>query len=707
MRRAILGLRTAVTCLVVLPLMACGDQVTTPTTPVGTVTGTVRGDSKPVVGISVSLDNRKMVTDASGAFTFSDVPIGTHTLVVEPEEDLLLETPSRDLVLSADGEIVVVDFAGSWVRESTLQLYIEPAFEALSVELLGPDTLRVTADQPSRCSIAGCQARVGFKRVEGLRAGKYLARLLPVDEARYWVVRDTASVQLGHFQTGTVTLVVAPATATLIVGDTVAGRPSSPPAGYRIDPPAGDTVDLRFTVARREFPGGYSNDYRHSVYRADGEVVEPAFSEGGSEYWRLGGGPDGPYTVVVERYGDVRGSPPAWYGIATRPAGPVLRLRQGAFARTPEGGWRGTFLVWNAGSGVGQWSASADDARVTLSPDNGVLPLVRQDSTGAAEIEVSIDTEGLWRWGRFWVDVDMDDPTWPAHTSNEVTLYIYDPRITSLGYSVEYGRDVLVGPDGSPVIQAWQHLVRWDDMGGTWSDVVSPEHLEELGGGAWLEDAAFGPDGTVYLAFGLGSNYQLWRIGPDGSEERLLTGSEHFGVTGYWRALVPAGGNRVFLLSDTGLWTIEADGLALRSSLQEAEGRKECMVYDPSRDRLFFVSQRDSGISGRSYMLYELDPETGGAVWLASAPQRTFGRSGGIWDIAVGRSGLIYGVGNMTGADVIFTFDPVARTWGEEVVGPYSVDRIEVAEGRLLLLVRLGSHEGVYEFPVDDGPPGG
>jgi hypothetical protein len=56
------------------------DCTTTPTT--GTVTGTVTANGSPVPGATVALDGRTATTDANGAFSFTAVDAGTHTVTV-------------------------------------------------------------------------------------------------------------------------------------------------------------------------------------------------------------------------------------------------------------------------------------------------------------------------------------------------------------------------------------------------------------------------------------------------------------------------------------------------------------------------------------------------------------------------------------------------------------------------------------------------
>ena len=143
----------------------------------------------------------------------------------------------------------------------------------------------------------------------------------------------------------------------------------------------------------------------------------------------------------------------------------------------------------------------------------------------------------------------------------------------------------------------------------------------------------------------------------------------------------------IFLAANwRGLWVLDARGsLSLLT-----ETACSAIAYDPTGDKVYCTSGSDD--------LFAFDRKIGATTSLERAPEL----SGRIEDIDVGRSGKLYGVGELWHEDVIFEFDPGTESWSEVALGPRFLWNLAVSEDRLLA---LASPVGLVAMPVDDGPP--
>lgn len=89
-----------------------GSGTTDPPSPTGTLSGTVlaAADNAPIVGATVTTvpSTETITTDATGAFTFGDLPIGSYEVQVAAEG---FEAPTAESVTVIDGGKHLVDFS--------------------------------------------------------------------------------------------------------------------------------------------------------------------------------------------------------------------------------------------------------------------------------------------------------------------------------------------------------------------------------------------------------------------------------------------------------------------------------------------------------------------------------------------------------------------------------------------------------------------
>jgi hypothetical protein len=91
-------------------------------------------ESQGIDGATVTLNTGVSATTASGgAFSFQEVDAGAYTVTLSnfPEDASFSET-SGSATISEDGQVVAVNFTGSWVRTSVVLGWVEVEGDALS-----------------------------------------------------------------------------------------------------------------------------------------------------------------------------------------------------------------------------------------------------------------------------------------------------------------------------------------------------------------------------------------------------------------------------------------------------------------------------------------------------------------------------------------------------------------------------------------------
>ena len=84
-----------------------------------------------------------MNTGSGGSYAFGDVPLGSYTLTLTaPPDGTSFFTTSFPVNLTTQGQVVTVDFSGSFIRTASISGTVTSGGEPLagvSVDLSGPD----------------------------------------------------------------------------------------------------------------------------------------------------------------------------------------------------------------------------------------------------------------------------------------------------------------------------------------------------------------------------------------------------------------------------------------------------------------------------------------------------------------------------------------------------------------------------------------
>jgi len=188
--------------LVAMPLMACDeddDPVVEPTI-YGTITGAVGAEGVGIAGATISVvgaESYSATTGLGGTYTIENVEAGSYgvTLIVLGDLDVIFGTTSQLTVIAQQGQVVTVDFAGSYIRTASITGTVSSGFTALAgidVDITGG---------PDNVSVSKVTGLGGDYTASGLRAGTYDVTIDPPAGVEFLTI--TKEVTVGSGEAGT------------------------------------------------------------------------------------------------------------------------------------------------------------------------------------------------------------------------------------------------------------------------------------------------------------------------------------------------------------------------------------------------------------------------------------------------------------------------------------------------------------------------
>ena len=141
--------RLATATLMALTVTACDEgtpppvEPPPPPTPVGTISGTVTIEGTAASGITATLSSGATTTTGSGgSFAFSGVEAGTYTVTISGfPEDATFAQVTQPATIATDGQNVQLNFAGEYVRTSSVVGNVVAADAVMSGGDGQPETL--------------------------------------------------------------------------------------------------------------------------------------------------------------------------------------------------------------------------------------------------------------------------------------------------------------------------------------------------------------------------------------------------------------------------------------------------------------------------------------------------------------------------------------------------------------------------------------
>ena len=183
-------LLTMATLIVALLMQECGPVAPPP--PTGSIDGLVSIESEGVDGISVTLSNGASTTTANGGkYLFGVVEAGAYTVAISNyPADAMFNRTWTGVTFATEGEIVTVNFPGTWIRTSSIIGSV-----TVENEGLGGVTVKISGMGDSE-TLTDDSGLYGFG---GLRAGTYTVEISGFDEddVVFSSVEATATVAAG------------------------------------------------------------------------------------------------------------------------------------------------------------------------------------------------------------------------------------------------------------------------------------------------------------------------------------------------------------------------------------------------------------------------------------------------------------------------------------------------------------------------------
>ncbi len=161
-----------------------------PPDPVGTISGTVTIDGEGAAGITATLSSgTTTTTNTSGAFTFADVVAGSYTVSISGfADDVTFPSASQSATIASDGQTVNLNFAGQYIRSSSVVGAVVASDPMMSGSSDGqPETLAGVTVKLSGEHVMGemgemsvtqeTNMETGGYAFTGLRAGTYTVEI--------------------------------------------------------------------------------------------------------------------------------------------------------------------------------------------------------------------------------------------------------------------------------------------------------------------------------------------------------------------------------------------------------------------------------------------------------------------------------------------------------------------------------------------------
>ncbi len=205
----------ALAALVAFAACEEGNESVVPEPDTGTISGTVTVDGIGLAGVTVTLTptGATTTTAANGDYSFSDVEAGAYTVAISgTPSDAAFSTTSKAAVITTDGQVIDVDFSGSYIRTSA----ISASVSVPGVGAIAGATVSISGME-SASQVTGASGTATFS---GLRAGAYTvsAALGAAAAALYDLNVNSFNVQLDVDELEAVAFVATPKTISTITG---------------------------------------------------------------------------------------------------------------------------------------------------------------------------------------------------------------------------------------------------------------------------------------------------------------------------------------------------------------------------------------------------------------------------------------------------------------------------------------------------------
>ncbi len=247
-----------------------GKSVTQPVT--GTISGTVSIEGTGASGVTVTLSSgTTATTDGSGNYSFSNVPAGAYTVSISGfPSDATFSTSAKAAVISSSGQVVTVNFDGSYIRTSAI---IGSVKDGSGAGLSGV-TVAISGQGTSASKTTDNTGQTD--PFTGLRAGDYTVTISGYDATNYTCSTTSQSVTLATGELQVVPFTCTVKTTASISGTLFLDEAKPQDSTYEVN------LEKKLAVANVPIllEGGTVNDTMTVMTDANGDYTFPNLAAG-------------------------------------------------------------------------------------------------------------------------------------------------------------------------------------------------------------------------------------------------------------------------------------------------------------------------------------------------------------------------------------------------------------------------------------------
>ena len=233
-----------------LAVHACGDDPVPPA-PTGSIAGQVTIEGQGIDGVTVTLNGGTTATTAGGgSYRFDDMAAGDYKVTISDyPAGSAFDATAQSAGIADDGELITVNFAGSWIRTSAIMGAVTVENDGLSgvtVKISG------LADAETQ---AGTDGQYAFS---GLRAGDYTIEISGFDPDDVTFASTSSAVTVAVDETQVVAFAGTYVRTSAVMGQVSVGG----------NPLEGVTVSLQGRGEDRTYATNGAGQYMFEVLRS-------------------------------------------------------------------------------------------------------------------------------------------------------------------------------------------------------------------------------------------------------------------------------------------------------------------------------------------------------------------------------------------------------------------------------------------------------
>ena len=132
------------------PVMPVEPDPVEPAPIVGTVSGTVSVEGSGLAGVNVSAASQSATTGSNGAYSFANVPAGTHSVQISgAPADVAFGSTAKPVTIATSGQMATADFDGTYIRTSIITGSVTAGGEGVVATVTATGKGMLSSEQPA------------------------------------------------------------------------------------------------------------------------------------------------------------------------------------------------------------------------------------------------------------------------------------------------------------------------------------------------------------------------------------------------------------------------------------------------------------------------------------------------------------------------------------------------------------------------------